>query len=309
MSIWHFFIRHGWDALVLSGMITNFVVGYILYVMKKSQIISIVIAVFAIGVLYSLPKVIVSDKDKKIDRKPTEQQVEAVTTESSHNQSLSAEQASVIKNLTNQYKNSTDKEKKIIFADSLAGIYRKAMIFDSVAVYRELIVGLEPSEKNLLSAADACYDAFFFVTDAGKVEIYGEKARGYYQKVLDRNPKQLNAKAKMAVTYANSASPMQAIAMLREVIAEDPKNEQALFNLGLLSIRSGQYDKAVERFKEVLKNNPVNLQAKLYLGISYAELGDKASARQFLEEAKSGTDDVMILNAADEYLKELEAAK
>ena len=107
------------------------------------------------------------------------------------------------------------------------------------------------------------------------------------------------------MTYANSANPMQAVMLLREVIAQDPKNEQALFNLGLLSVRSGQYDKAVERFSEVLKNNPDNLQAKLYLGMSHFELGDNPKAKQLLQEARSGTQDVMIQNAADVYLDKL----
>lgn len=274
--------------------------------MRRTQIIALVVAVVAVGVLYSLPKVMVGDKDKKIEKQAAGTGA-AAPNEDTHTQALSPAQSETIKNLTNQYKLVTDKEKKITFADSLAGLYRQAMIFDSVAVFREAIATLEPTEKNLLGAADACYDAFFFVTDQQKSGEYGEKARTYYQQVLEKNPKQLNAKAKMAMTYATSSSPMQAIAMLREVIAEDPKNEQALFNLGLLSIRSGQYDKAVTRFTELMKLNPANLQAKLYLGISYAETGDKAKARQLLEEAKAGTQDAMILNAADEYLKQLDA--
>ncbi len=274
--------------------------------MRKAQIIAVALAAIAVGVLYSLPKVMVGNKDQKVENQAGTQKT-AAQTETAHTQTFSAAQAEAVKNLTNQYKLVADQEKKITFADSLANLYRQAMAFDSVAVYREAIAKLKPTEKNLLGAADACYDAFFFVTDAKKVSQYSEKARGYYQQVLDKNPKQLNAKAKMAMTYANSASPMQAIALLREVVAEDPKNEQALFNLGLLSIRSGQYDKAVDRFTEILKDNPANLQAKLYLGISYAETGDKVKARQLLQESKAGTQDVMILNAADEYLKELDA--
>ncbi len=272
--------------------------------MRRAQIIAVLLAVVVVGVLYSLPKVMVGDKDKKIENQAATANA-AAQGDAAHNSSLNTEQAEIIKNLTNQYELVKDNEKKITFADSLASLYRQAMIFDSVAVFREAIVALKPSEKNLLQAADACYDAFFFVTNQQKAGEYGEKARDYYQQVLDKNPKLLDAKAKMAMTYATSANPMQAIQKLREVLAEDAKNEQALFNLGLLSIRSGQYEKAVERFAELLKNNPANLQAKLYLGISYAEMGDKTKARQLLEEAKAATKDVMILNAADEYLKQL----
>lgn len=273
--------------------------------MKKPQIISIAVALAATGILYSLPKVIVGDGDKQQISGQAATATAQPTASEAHNQALDAEQERMAKNLTNQYLAVTDKEKKRIFADSLAELYRAVMLFDSTAFYRQAAVSLKTDAQTLMNAGDACYDAFFFATDQAKAKQFGEKARAYYQQVLDRNPKRLDAKAKMAMTYVNSESPMQAIMLLREVLAEDPKNEQAQFNLGLLSIKSGQYDKAQARFEEILKNNPANLQAKLYLGISYAEQNDKEIARRLLNEVKATTQDVMVQNAADEYLEKL----
>jgi outer membrane protein len=272
--------------------------------MKKPQIIAIAVALAATGILYSLPKVIVGDDKQQIAGK-TESSGKDATAGQTHTQALDPAQEQRAKNLTNRYAAVTDKEKKRIFADSLAELYRSAMLFDSVALYRQVAVGLKTDVKTLMNAGDACYDAFFFATDQVKVRQFGEKARAYYQQVLDLDAKQLDAKAKMAMTYVNSESPMQAVLLLREVIAADPKNEQAQFNLGLLSIKSGQYDKAQARFEEILKNNPANLQAKLYLGISYAEQNDKENARRLLQEAKAATQDVMVQNAADEYLDKI----
>lgn len=272
--------------------------------MKKAQIIAIAVALAATGILYSLPKVIVSDDGKQqAGAKPADGTPAA--TEPSHAQALNDAQQQAAKKLTNLYLTAAGKEKKRIFADSLADLYRSAMLFDSVALYRQAAVGLETNAATLMNAADACYDAFFFATDQAKAKGFGEKARGYYRQVLDLDPKRLDAKAKMAMTYVNSESPMQAVLLLREVLATDPKNEQAQFNLGLLSIKSGQYDKAQARFEEILKNNPDNLQAKLYLGISYAEQGDKDNARRLLQQAKEATQDAMVQNAADEYLEKL----
>nr|MCU0353729.1 hypothetical protein [Cytophagales bacterium] len=175
--------------------------------MRRTQIIAVIIAVAAVGVLYSLPKVIVSDKDKKV----AASQAATAQTDAAHAQSNEVANNESIKSLTNQYRAAADKEKKIIFADSLAALYRQALVFDSVVVYREVVVGLAPTLPNTLAAADACYDAFFFAGDAQKSAPYGEKARAYYQKVLDKEPNRLEVKAKMAMTYANSANPMQAV--------------------------------------------------------------------------------------------------
>ena len=273
--------------------------------MKKSQIIAIAVALAATGILYSLPKIIVSDEGKQqAGAKPANDTTQAAANQS-HAQALNADQQQDARKLTNLYLAATDKEKKRIFADSLAELYRAAMLFDSVALYRQAAVGLKTDAGTLMNAGDAYYDAFFFATDQAKAKPFGEKARAYYKQVLDLNPKRLDAKAKMAMTYVNSESPMQAVLLLREVLADDPKNEQAQFNLGLLSIKSGQYGKAQARFEEILKNNPANLQAKLYLGISYAEQGDKDNARRLLQQAKAATQDVMVRNAADEYLEKL----
>ncbi len=273
--------------------------------MKKSQIIAIAVALAATGILYSLPKIIVSDGGKpQANAKPANDSTQTADNQS-HGEALGVEEQQAAKKLTNLYLTVADKEKKRIFADSLAELYRSAMLFDSVALYRQAAADLKTDATTLMNAGDAYYDAFFFATDQAKAKPLGEKARAYYQQVLDRNPKRLDAKAKMAMTYVNSQSPMQAVLLLREVLAADPKNEQAQFNLGLLSIKSGQYGKAQSRFEEILKNNPANLQAKLYLGISYAEQGDKDNARLLLQEAKAATQDVMVRNAADEYLEKL----
>ena len=63
------------------------------------------------------------------------------------------------------------------------------------------------------------------------------------------------------MTYLSSASPMQGITMLREVLAEIRKMNLALFNMGMLSIQSGQYDRAVERLDELVRLTPIILRA------------------------------------------------
>jgi tetratricopeptide (TPR) repeat protein len=273
--------------------------------MKKPMIVAMVSAGALVGVLYNLPKVIVNDQKglKTESAKTTTDSVSHLS--DNHTVSISSEQLSQINQLRNNYLTETNKEKKLKFADSLALAFSQVSKPDSAAKYLEAKALLEPSTANLLQAGNGYYDAFGFIVDAARANQFGEKAREYYVKVLDKNPGLLEAKSKMAMTYITTASPMQGIMLLREVIAEDPKNELALFNLGLLSIRSNQYDKAIERFKQIIQINPDHLQAQYYLGVCYAETGKKQEARKVFNLVKEKETDPAVQASVAEYLQKL----
>ncbi|MBC7920769.1 MAG: tetratricopeptide repeat protein [Ferruginibacter sp.] len=276
--------------------------------MKKSMVVALVSAGALTGALYRLPKVIVDDEAKQSRGITLNQSVpdSAIGSADHPVVPLSAEQAAIVDRLRTAYLTSADKEKKGRFADSLAVAFARLGKPDSAARYWEVVATLEPTEANLLQTANGYYDAFGFAADAGRATQLGEKARGYYQKVLAIRPDFLEAKAKMAMTYVTSDNPMQGIALLREVIAEDPDYELALFNLGLLSIRSGQYDKAIERFERIIELNPDNGQAQFYLGVSYAETGRKQEAKRLFTLVKQRETDPAILASATEYLQKLD---
>jgi outer membrane protein len=271
--------------------------------MRKSQILVLLLAFGMIAGLYSMPKVLVSKGEK--EPLATAASSSGNASSATHSPALAPETRSAITDLRNKFASSKEVEKKVIFADSLASLYAQATVFDSAAWYRETIAELSPSAAHWALAGDSYYDAFTFAVDNARANQFGEKARHYYQKALEKDPGRLDAKAKMAMTYVTSDNPMQGITMLREVIEKDPQNELALLNLGLLSIQSGQYDRAAERFQQILANNPANIQAQFYLGVSYAELGKAKEAKVILEQVKESTPDAFIRSAADEYLKKL----
>lgn len=86
------------------------------------------------------------------------------------------------------------------------------------------------------------------------------------------------------MTYVASASPMQAIQTLRQVLEIEPNFEPALMNLGVLSMQSNQYDKAADRFRAVLRVNPNNHNATVGLAYSLVELNQKPQAKKLLED-------------------------
>ncbi len=280
---------------------------------NKAVFVVIILSVGLTVALFSLPKIVVNNKksvtqtaganrDKKNADTPKKDEPVATTDTKHGKASLTEAQQTTQKQLLAKYLSSGQSE-KVKSAGELSNFYQDIRQFDSAAKYAEVVAEIEPTEKHQLQAADLSYDAYGFAMGDEKSKKLGEKTRELYQKVLDRNPNLLGAKANMAMTYVSTSNPMQGIMMLREVLATDPTNELALFNMGLLSMRSNQYKLAVSRFKQLLKVRPNNSKAQFYLGVSLAQSGQKAEALAVLAKVKSVEKDPTIQAA----IKELEA--
>lgn len=280
--------------------------------MNKTFLVIILLAVGLIGALFSLPKVVESNKKNMPSMSAnrdagaaTKKETAATTVEAeTEHQKLTDEQNKLLNKLKAKYLNAKAAAKTAAGLE-LAEFWAKNQYFDSAAVVAETIAKAEASENNNLATANYYYQAFTFALTDEKANEMGEKARVYYKKALDANPGLLLAKTNMAMTYVGTAGPMQGIMMLREVVAENPDFEPAVFNLGMLSMRSNQFAKAVERFKHVLKNNPQNEQASFYLGLSYARLGRNAEANETLQSLLKTTKDPAITAEINNILNEL----
>jgi tetratricopeptide (TPR) repeat protein len=273
--------------------------------MKQHFIILIVLAVALTGFLYSRPKVVVKDeakanRDKVAETKPSAKSEEHQ--ENSQAPKLSTEQEKQINDLKQKLVSAKD---KVFLYDQIAQVFIKANRFDSAAIYAEKIALAEPTVEHWMQAGDTYYQAYTLSLRQENVALYTAKTRECYQKVLDKNPRQLQAKTNLAMTYVQSDSPMQAIMMLREVITEEPNFEPALMNLGVLSMQSNQYAKAADRFKQVIRLNPANFNASLGLGYSLIELGEKPQAKIIFEDLKKKVKDPTLLEEVNKTLESL----
>lgn len=278
--------------------------------MKRTIVLVTVLAILMVGTLYSLPKIVVNTKDQgnvseQTSEQETENEAQASASVDNHASStLTAEQQKQVDLLRNKYSQAPSAEKPVV-AIQLVDEFSKYQKFDSSAYYAGEAAILNPSIENNLRAGDRYYEAYGFAVDEEKAKTLGEKTRAFYQKALDQNPALLSAKANMAMTYVSTASPMQGILLLREVLDTDPTNELALFNLGILSMRSNQYTKAVERFQQILQNHPSNTKAQFYLGVSLVELGRNEEAAKVLDAVKKKETDPVIQQAIGELEKRL----
>jgi len=269
--------------------------------MLKTRILLVVGSAIVIGLIFLLPKVVVNN-EAVLDGN-SQDSIPSNRSPENHTQAT-PEVLDAIRHLRGQIGKGWPKEKNAIFADSLANLYNTAGKFDSAAWFAEEASKFFNTTESWIKAGDNYYQAYTFALDQDKQGQLAEKAQEFFKKVLDSNPKDLEVKTKLAMTYVSS-NPMQGVTMLREVLAEDPKNESALLNMGMLSIQSGQHERAVERLEELVKINPNHAQGQLLLGIALMNSGEKERARQQFEKVKQMDTDPAVQATVDSYLNDL----
>ncbi len=192
--------------------------------------------------------------------------------------------------------------------DSIGLAWDRANIPAVSAYYFELKAEKNPSERNYLEAAYRFFDAYKIAADTNLRTYMVQQAIINYQKVIEINPSNLNAKTDLGVCYAEGTSePMKGILMLREVVAADPNHEMAQFNLGLLSLKSTQFPKAIDRFDKVIAINPKRTDVYLYKAQTYMQMGDTMSAVKSFEEYKVKSDDYEMIQQVSKYLDQLKS--
>ncbi|MBK5278688.1 MAG: tetratricopeptide repeat protein [Bacteroidia bacterium] len=270
--------------------------------MLKTRIILVVVCALVIWLIFLLPKAVVENESQlTADQDASTQGKNPGTGHAPVSQDI----LKSIKELRALYVSDPANQKNTIFADSLAGLYTRAGQFDSAAWFAGEAATFFNTQEKFLKAGNSYYEAYTFAMDPEKRELLAKKTRDFFGKVLDRDPKNHEVKAKVAMTYLSSSSPMQGILMLREILAEDPKNEMALFNMGMLSIQSGQFERAIERLTELAEVNPNHVQGQLLLGVAFMNTGAKEKAKAQFEKVKKLDNDPSVQAAADSYLKDL----
>ena len=255
--------------------------------------------------LYSLPRVVVQNESPDMAVSQDAVESSEARPEADHGAQLEIPEHYAIRlgELKQNIRLEQSLQKKYIFADSLAEAFRNLRFYDSAAWYYGELALAFPGVMQNMKAGNAYYDAFGF--GAGNREEFGQKARDFYQKVLESEPGYYEAKVKMALTYVSGPSPMTGITMLRQVLVEDPGNELALYNMGLLAMTSGQYDRAIERFAELLGYHPDNQEARFYLGLAYLEQGESGKAKENFDVVARKAADPQLQATAKQYIDSL----
>jgi len=197
-------------------------------------------------------------------------------------------------------------DSNLLLLDSLGKMWDIALFPVVSAHYFEQIAEKKPEEQNWLNTAYRYFDAFKGSSDSTLRSMMADKAIASYQKVLELNPANLNAKTDLGVCYAEgTAEPMKGIMLLREVVEKDPQHANAQFNLGVLSVRSGQLDKAVERFQKALETDPSRVEARYLLGRTLIQLGEGEKGTEQLKQIEKYTSDPQVLEEVNKLIHQV----
>ncbi len=193
------------------------------------------------------------------------------------------------------------------YYDSLAGLWDQRGIYTLSAWFYDEKAEADGDEQSYLQAAYRYFDAYKQAVDTSLRDAMVESAIRCYNKVLELNPSNDNAKTDLGILYAEATpQPMKGIMLLREVVDRNPQHEHAQLNLGILSVKSGQLEKAVQRFRTVLDINPARSEVRLMLARTYLELGIKDSAAMELEAYKASQKDPARVEEADRILETIQ---
>ena len=146
--------------------------------MKKSILLSCVLAVALVGTLFSLPKVVVNNKGKEVDKEkgqsaatttaPAAAADAAESSSKSHDgAALTPDQQKVVDQLRSGFNQAGDKD-KVAAGIKLSDEFAKLQKFDSAAFYAEKVALLSPAVENLMRAGDRYYEAYGFAVDEQK---------------------------------------------------------------------------------------------------------------------------------------------
>lgn len=262
--------------------------------MKQPQWITIGIAVLLTGAIFVFGRTVPSKK-KTTPRPGMAGGMEAgLSTDTIllvAKRQLAPQQISRIAALENSISRGAVKSQQLSVYHQLAHFWGDSMgFFPPYAWYEAEAARLENSEKSLTFAAHLFLNSLQDGSDDDPRMIKWKalQARDLFERSLTINPGNDSAKVGLGACYLFghiSASPMEGINHIREVVAKDSTNVYAQMMLAKGSVYSGQLDKAVARLNTVHRLQPGNVEALLLLADIAEKTGNKAEAVNWYRES------------------------
>ncbi len=273
---------------------------------KRNQIIVVGIIVLLMGALLLQPVVGLINEPED-----TEETASASTAVSFLSESQRAKQGlnpSIIQEITDleaSLANAQDEAEKSVILQELVDKWDSVEKHSPVGFAYEELAKITNNVSHWLKAGNAYRAAFNAIQDTSISNSLVANAMNAYEKVLDQEPENLDAKAGLGATYVSgSPSPMAGITMLQEVVKTDPKHLDANKSLGLFSMQSRQFDKAIDRFLTVIELSP-DAESYFYLATSYENIGLKKEAIEAFEKSKQLAADPTLNQFIDRKIEEL----
>ena len=147
----------------------------------------------------------------------------------------------------------TEGASRIELQRALIALYVRENRLDLAGEIQEDIATALESELEWVRTGNLYYD--WMELQGGALRTaYARKAVGSYQRALEINPDNLDARTDMALAYFyDPQQPMEAIKNITMVLEADSTHIQANYNRGYLLFQIGRYDQSVAQFEKVMR--------------------------------------------------------
>lgn len=273
--------------------------------MSSSKKIKLIILIFSVALfvlLFLAPKnkPVSDEKETPVSSKKTDASIEVFV-------------AAALKTLSIQEKTVYDSLLTIAKTNTSDSAYKNVATFwdskkrpDFAALFVEKNAELAKTDEAFVKAGNRYFYAVRFAQDNNEIPVLYQNAIKCYQKALDINPKNVDAKIQLASCFVEEGSdPMKGIGLLREVEKTDSNNVKLQLNFAFFSVKSGQLEKAISRFEKVLNIDPLFIEAYLHLADVYEQQGNTAKTIEMLEKYTTLTDDAMAKQEIRKYITQL----
>jgi tetratricopeptide (TPR) repeat protein len=222
---------------------------------------------------------------------------------------LSPEQVMRINTLEHSISRGAVQDQQLHIYHQLARFwFDSARVFEPFAWYEAEAARLENSEKSLTFAAQLFLDNLQVDEVGQRRQWKALQAKDLFERSLKINPKNDSAKVGLGACYlfgGISATPMEGIMKIREVVEKDSTNIYAQLMLARGSVMSGQYDKAVARLETVVGLQPKNIDGILMLADVYERMGNKSNAITWYNKSLSLVQQVDLKKEIEKRIGEL----
>lgn len=280
--------------------------------MKRSQWITILVAVLLVAVLYRFGRIVPEKKSVLAQSINSQAAVTSITIDtilSLAKKELNTEQVVRLNTLENSISRGDVKDQKLKVYHQLAHFWGDtAGIFEPYAWYEAEAARLENSEKNLTFVARLFLDNLQTDESLQRRQWKALQAKDLFERSLKINPDNDSSKIGLGACYIFgdiSAMPMEGISKIRQVVDKDSTNVYGQIMLAKGSERSGQYDKAIARLQTVVRLQPANIEAMLLLADVYERMDDKKNAILWYQTSLQHISRLDIKDEIEKRIKEL----
>ena len=251
--------------------------------MKKPQWITFGTGICLVILIYVFGRTVPVKKQVQLtDNKTEVPGITADTILSLAKKQLTPEQMVRINTLEHSVSRGDVKDQQLKIYYQLAHFWGDSInIFEPYAWYLAEAARLENSEKTLNFAARLFLDNLQEDEMIERRKWKALQAKDLFERSLKLNPGNDSSKTGLGACFLFgniSATPMEGILKIREVVEKDSSNVYAQLMLAKGSLISGQYDKAINRLLTVNRFDPRNAEAILMLADVYERTNDKANA-------------------------------